>query len=65
MSGRVAATGDDIDVRLKHYANSLSLMHTSGDTLAGIGLGRYPDAYAGILRGCLNRLLPAVTSDRS
>ena len=45
MSGRVAATGDDIDVRLKHYANSLSLMHTSGDTLAGIGLGRYPDAY--------------------
>lgn len=45
MSGRVAATGDDIDVRLKHYANSLGLMHTSGDTLAGIGLGRYPDAY--------------------
>ena len=39
MSGRVAATGDDIDVRLKHYANSLGLMHTSGDTLAGIGLG--------------------------
>ena len=45
MSDRVSATGTDIDVRLKHYANSLALMHTSGDTLAGIGLGRYPDAY--------------------
>ena len=45
MSDRVSATGADIDVRLKHYANSLALMHSSGDTLAGIGLGRYPDAY--------------------
>lgn len=45
MGDRVSATGSDIELRLKHYTNSLGLMQTSGDTFAGIGLGRYPDAY--------------------
>lgn len=45
MNSRLSATRDDVGVRFEHYANSLRLMQSSGDTVAGIGLGRYPDAY--------------------
>lgn len=45
MGSRLAATGDDLDIRFEHVWRSLGLVHGGSETLFGLGLGRYPEAY--------------------
>jgi hypothetical protein len=45
MGSRMSATEDDLGDRFKHYREGASLVHGAGNTLLGIGLGRFPDAY--------------------
>jgi hypothetical protein len=45
MGDRLGATGNDIEIRSRHFKLSLGLVPAGIDSLVGIGLGRYPAAY--------------------
>lgn len=45
MGSRLSTTSGDFGNRLTHYRESASLVRSPTDTLLGIGLGRFPDAF--------------------
>ena len=42
MSGRIAASGADLEVRLRHWREGLAMLHGDEELAFGKGLGRYP-----------------------
>lgn len=45
MGSRMSTTEGDLGDRFRHYREGASLVHGPGNTLLGIGLGRFPAAY--------------------
>lgn len=45
MGSRMSTTEGDLGDRFRHYREGASLVHGPGNTLLGIGLGRFPNAY--------------------
>jgi hypothetical protein len=47
LGARFATVGDDLGVRMRHWSEALDIMDPgTGTSLFGMGLGRYPEAYA-------------------
>lgn len=47
LGSRFATVGDDLSVRVRHWTEAIEMMDPDlGTSLFGMGLGRYPEAYA-------------------
>ena len=45
MTGRMSTTEGDLQTRVDHWSEGLSVLHTPGQWALGVGLGRYPATY--------------------